>query len=122
MGNQRIGDFAERRLNRPFVRNLGLVAFRLGELHSRLDAAGGKNGLRNLWSEVPDAVLAGKEASELCTLAADRTGEADLRKIRSLGDTDVGVGGDKRLFGRANIGARSSSVEGNPAGTSGVNA
>ena len=75
----------------------------MGQPYIVLKAAGGEDRLCDLGYEAPDAVRTREQVHQLGALAADESSQADLREVGSFGDSDIGVGGDQRLLGGANI-------------------
>ena len=59
--------------------------------------------LRHLGHKTPGASGSGERVRQLWVLAANAAGEADVRGVLSSGHADVGVGGDQRLYGCADV-------------------
>src|SRR5579872_900493 len=104
MRDQRVGYFGEGRLNRFLVLDQRAFPLGFGQLHVGLEAAGGKDRLRDLRNEAPGAVRAGEQRRELRALSSQESREADLWKIGGFGYANLSVRRDQRLLRRANVG------------------
>jgi hypothetical protein len=76
-----------------------------GQAHVRSDSTGSEDGLRQLERKLPCFRWTRKEAGELIALKSQEAREANLWKVRRLGDTNEGVGCHKILLGGPKVGA-----------------
>ena len=118
---QRVGDLAERRLDRLLVAATACRCARLGRLgargvapRSRISAATAPKPSDQMLAAAGSASVDKRRA-----LAAGIGGQRDRREHRRPGDADLRVGGDQLLLGLRMSGRRSSSAEGSPGGGSG---
>src|SRR5258708_3164608 len=98
MSDQRVRNVGERRLNGLLILDESALPPRFGKLHVGLQTARGEDRLRNLRHKAPGTVRPVEQARQLRALTAQKSAQADLRKIRGLRDADVRVGGDQVLL------------------------
>jgi hypothetical protein len=99
MGDQGVGNFAERGLNRLFILDEGAFAVRFGQLDVSLKFAGAEDGLRDLRNETIGALRTSEQAGELSALSSEGRGEADGGEISGFGYADLGVLRDGKPVG-----------------------
>ena len=72
VSDQCIGNFGERSLNDLLVLHHCAVTLGLRQPHVRPQAAGGKDGLAELWNEAPGATRSVEKTGQLTALPADQ--------------------------------------------------
>src|SRR3546814_8193266 len=97
---ERVGNLAERGLDRAFIARECGVALRLGHGHPRAAAARIEDRRGRVAARRPAERPAVEQAAERVAGKAEQTGERNRREEPRARDADVGVGGAQGIFGR----------------------
>ena len=102
--DQRVRDFGECGLNGLLVLNSALSRSASASFTFDLRRPPVKIGCVTCGTKLQALCGPLNKARQLRALPAQKSAEAQLREIGGLGDADIGVGGDQRLFRGANVG------------------
>src|SRR5437867_2208159 len=87
--DQRVGDFAEGELDRLAIPQDGFLAASCGQRDVRREFSSRKQRLRQRGTDREETCRSAKQARQRGALKSANSREADLRKVRRLGDTNI---------------------------------